>query len=366
MPASFAEIAAVAANFQFRGTLLEAAPYGSGHINDTYRIIIGQGGCRVPYILQRLNSRIFADVPALMENITRVTEHIRSKLAAQADADWSRKVLQLVPTTDNRQFLQTPDGDFWRAYIFIDGARTFDFVDSPAQAREAGRAFGEFQKQLSDLPGQPLHEILPDFHNTPVRMQNFLRALERDSQGRAVLARPEIEFALAHQPMNSRVEEGLANGSLPHRVTHNDTKINNVLLNAEDGRGLCVIDLDTVMPGSVLYDFGDQIRTSTSTSAEDEEDLAKVRFRMDLFAELLHGYLASAADFLTPNEMSLLPFSGQLITFEIGLRFLTDFLEGDVYFKTSKLNHNLFRCRTQFELVRQMEEKAEEMQRLLP
>jgi len=365
MPATFAELSSIAAQFQFRGTLLEAKPYGSGHINDTYRIVIGQGGFQIPYILQRLNHRIFADVPALMDNITRVTQHVRRKLSARGDSDWSRKVLQLVPTLDGAQYYQTPDGNFWRAYVFIGGARTYDFVETTDQAREAGRAFGEFQKQLSDLPEPPLREILPDFHNTPVRMRNFLRALEADVCNRAGLARPEIEFALAHQPMVSRVVDLLADGFLPLRVTHNDTKINNVLLNDEDGRGLCVIDLDTVMPGSVLYDFGDQIRTTTATSAEDEEDLGKVKFRMDLFANLLHGYLSAADEFLLPSEKTLLPFSGQLITLEIGLRFLTDFLEGDVYFKTSKPNHNLFRCRTQFELVRQMERQEQAMQALL-
>jgi Ser/Thr protein kinase RdoA (MazF antagonist) len=238
-------------------------------------------------------------------------------------------------------------------------------VRSPAQAESAAKAFGAFQALLADLPGERLHETIPDFHHTPSRFARFQAALAKDSHGRAAAAGPEIAFALARASEVSVVVDALRDGSLPERVTHNDTKLNNVLLDDITQEGVCVIDLDTVMPGSALYDFGDLVRTSTSPATEDETDLSRVRMQLPMFAALVRGYLTSARGFLTPREKELLPFAGKLITLEIGLRFLTDWLEGDTYFKIKRPMHNLDRCRTQFKLVASIEEQLPTMQEIV-
>ncbi len=349
------DIAGIVRCFDVRGRFAGARSWGSGHINDTYRVEVEQGGCIVPYILQRINTNVFKDPVMLMDNVARVTAHIRRRLESRPDADPTRQGMTLIPTLDGASYLSCDDGTCWRMYIFILKANVYDQVASPQQAFEAARAFGAFQAMLRDLPGPPLGEVIPNFHNTPWRFANLQRAVEADTMNRAAQCRPEIEFALSRQSMTGLVVEKLSNGELPSRVTHNDTKINNVLFDEATGKGLCVIDLDTVMPGSVLYDFGDEIRTTTVSAAEDERDLSKVVVRRDLLDSLVAGYLESAGDFLTPAERELLVFSGRLITFEIGLRFLTDFLEGDVYFKVHRDGHNLDRCRTQFEMVRQLE-----------
>ena len=355
----FESVALVAAHFPLRGVLTAAEPWGSGHINDTFRLTVLQGGMPVHYILQRINQRIFPDVANLMENIRRVTAHI----AAKAPQD-SRAALTIVPAEDGAAFWRDPaNGDCWRMYVFIEHAGTVDAVTSAEQAYEAARAFGRFQAQLADLPGGPLFESIRDFHHTPKRFARFREVLAADRLGRAAECRRDIDFALAHEAECALVVDGLADGTLPQRATHNDTKINNVMLDETTGKGVCVIDLDTVMPGSVLYDFGDEVRTSTASAAEDEPDLAKVNFDLGLFRALVEGYLSSAGAFLTEAERGLLPFSGRLLTFECGLRFLTDYLEGDVYFKTHRPGQNLDRCRTQFHLVHQMEALDAEMRK---
>lgn len=355
----------IAAAFDFRGPFVSAEPYGSGHINDTFKLTIDQGGTNTFYILQRINNNIFPNIDKLMDNIKRVTEHLRLKIMENADGNFSRETLTLIPAKDGKFFYCDENGSFWRAYIFIDGAHTYDFISDPKQAYEAARAFGTFQKHLADLPGEPLFESIPFFHDTPNRFEKFLASLKADKLNRASLAKKEIEFALARKDKISYVVEGLKSGEIPSRVTHNDTKINNVMLDDKTGVGLCVIDLDTVMPGSLLYDFGDQIRTSTATAAEDERDLSKVNFRLDLFKALVEGYLNAASDMLVPAEKAHLADCGALITFEIGLRFLTDFLDGDVYFKVHRDGHNLDRTRTQFEMVRQMDEQLDKMVELV-
>ena len=358
------DIPFIASKFDLRGTVLEALPYGSGHINDTYRMRVNQGGRIIDYILQRINHHIFPNVPALMDNIQRVTTHIRQKWEAKQQ-DGSRNVLTIVPARDGAPFVKDADGSYWRIYVFIADTASFDFVSEPAQAYEAAFTFGQFQMNLADLGGPALSEPIPDFHNTPKRFQAFLAALKADALNRAASAKPEIDFVLSWQDKLSYVTDGLAKGTIPSRVTHNDTKINNILLDKDTGKGLCVIDLDTVMPGSVLYDFGDEARTSTATAAEDERDLSKVQFRMDMFEGLAHGYLDAVRTMLTGEELRLLSFAGPLMTFEVGLRFLTDFLDGDHYFKIHRENHNLDRCRTQFELVRQMMAAQDKMQSII-
>jgi aminoglycoside phosphotransferase (APT) family kinase protein len=270
-------------------------------------------------------------------------------------------VLTLVPARDGQAWHVDAAGNHWRAYLFIERARTYDAVESAEQAFKAARAFGEFQRQLADLPAPRLHDTIPDFHHTPKRFAALEAAIRADAAGRAKLARAEIDFALAHQPM-TRV---LLEANLPERVTHNDTKFNNVMLDEATGEGICVIDLDTVMPGLALYDFGDMVRTTTSPAKEDERDLTKVTMQFPMFEALVRGYLAAAGGFLTPAEKQRLAFSGKLITFEIGIRFLTDYLAGDVYFKVHRDGHNLDRCRTQFKLVESIAQQEDAMNKLV-
>ncbi|HTI97450.1 MAG TPA: aminoglycoside phosphotransferase family protein [Dongiaceae bacterium] len=349
----------VVSRFQIPGDLVSAAPYGSGHINDTYCVTCDQAGTPVRYILQRINHHIFKNPAALMQNIQRVTEHLGEKLRPAPDA--SRRAMTLVPTREGGNHHCDAEGNHWRGYLFIEKARTYDAVETPAQAYAAARAFGEFQRLLADLPAPRLHDTIPDFHHTPKRFAALEQAIAADVAGRVRLAQPEIEFARHRQPLTGRL---LAAG-LPERVTHNDTKLNNVLLDDLTGEGVCVIDLDTVMPGLALYDFGDMVRTTTSPAREDERDLARVQMQFPMFEALVRGYLAAAAEFLTPAEKQLLPFSGKLITFEIGLRFLTDYLAGDGYFKVHREHHNLDRCRTQFKLVESIEQQEAQMNRLV-
>ncbi len=353
------DVRAVAAQFELPGQFISAMPYGSGHINDTYCAIFEQGGSRARYILQRINHLIFKNPAALMENIQRVTSHIGKKCAGMADAD--RRALTLVPARGGISFYHDADGNFWRVYLFIERAQTFDAVENPGQAFQAASSFGAFQKHLADLPAPRLHDTIPDFHHTPKRFAAFEKAVESDAVNRASLAKSEIEFALANKSMASL----LLDAQLPERVTHNDTKLNNVMLDNASGEGICVIDLDTVMPGLALYDFGDMVRTTTSPTKEDERDLSKVGMQFPMFEALARGYLSTAAGFLTSAEKALLPVAGKVITFEIGLRFLTDFLSGDTYFKVHREGHNLDRCRTQFKLVESIGQQSDAMNRLV-
>jgi hypothetical protein len=349
----------VARHFQIYGGFCSAEPYGSGHINDTYCVVFDQAGTMTRYIFQRINHNIFKQPVSLMENIRRVTTHLAGKMSSEPD--FSRRVLTLIPARNGLFYHHDEQGNYWRAYLFIEKAKTYDAVESSDQAFEAAKAYGRFQKLLTDLPAPRLHDTIPDFHHTPKRFAALVKAIENDASNRAGLAKAEIEFAL----QRAAIVDVLINARLPERVTHNDTKFNNVMLDDTAGEGICVIDLDTVMPGLVLYDFGDMVRTTTSPAKEDELDLKRVTMQMPMFEALVRGYLASAGDFLTPAEKRLLAFSGKLITFEIGLRFLTDFLGGDTYFKVHRNGHNLDRCRTQFKLVESIENQEESMNELV-
>jgi hypothetical protein len=353
------DIQAVAGAFDIYGEYLSGEPYGTGHINDTYGAIFSQAGTRVRYILQRINHNVFKNPVALMDNVQRVTAHLAGKLAGQSEA--SRRFLTLVPTREGCAWHRDGAGNYWRAYLFIEHARTYDVIESAEQARQAAKAFGQFQKLLADLPAPPLHDTIPDFHHTPKRFAQFHQALTADVGNRAQEAKPEIDFVLQRESMAGV----LLASDLPVRVTHNDTKLNNVMLDDATSEGICVIDLDTVMPGLVLYDFGDMVRTSTCAAKEDERDLSKVQLQFPLFEALVRGYLSATAGFLTAGERRHLAFAGRLITLEIGLRFLTDFLEGDVYFKVHRPGHNLDRSRTQFKLVASMEQQQEQMEKLV-
>lgn len=353
------DLAAVAGHFQIAGDFVAAAPYGSGHINDTYCVVSSQGGTRVRYLFQRINHNVFKQPVALMENVRRVTEHLARKMAGQPDA--SRRVLTLIATRAGECYHRDPEGNCWRAYVFIEQARGYDAVENVTQARAAAKTFGRFQKLLADLPAPRLNDTIPGFHHTPQRFAALEQAIAADVANRAGLAKAEIEFALAHRAMCGV----LLDANLPERATHNDCKLNNVLLDDATGEGVCVIDLDTVMPGLALYDFGDMVRTTTSPAREDERDLSKVGMQFPMFEALARGYLETAGEFLIPAEKRLLPFAGKLITFEIGIRFLTDYLAGDVYFKVSRAGHNLDRCRTQFRLVESIAQQETAMNKLV-
>jgi Ser/Thr protein kinase RdoA (MazF antagonist) len=351
----------IAGRFQIGGTVVRCGPYGSGHINDTFEVVM-KGAPRQRYIFQRINHRIFRNVEGLMENISRVTRHLRSRLEKTPGSDPDRETLTLIPARDGRCFLRTDAGEYWRAYIFIEGATTHDVCKGPEQAGQAAQAFQRFQAALVDLPGGPLHETIPYFHHTPRRFSALKEAIEKDSAGRKDSAREAIEFALEREAMTSVITNLLETGDLPGRVTHNDTKLNNVMIDDQTGKGVCVIDLDTVMNGSALYDFGDMVRTSTPVCLEDEPDLSKVDINLDVFEALVRGYTQNAKGFLTRTECEHLAFAGRLITFTIGIRFLTDYLSGDVYFRTHRPGHNLDRARVQFRLVATMEKHRGRME----
>jgi hypothetical protein len=352
-------IGSVVRQFQVPGEFVSAELFGSGHINESWRVVLDESGKPIRFLLQRMNTGIFTRPVALMQNIERVTAHLARQVEDEPDS--GRRVLTLIPALDGRAWHEDSNGGYWRMYRFIDRARSFDALDSPEQAFQAARAFGQFQRQLTTLCPPRLHETIPDFHNTPQRFLSLVRAIEADTVGRDLLAKPEIDFALARQSITSV----LLDANLPERITHNDTKINNVLFDDATGEGICVIDLDTVMPGLAPYDFGDMVRTATSPAAEDERDLSRVEMQFDFFEELVRGYLSSAGEFLSKQEKHLLAFSGKLITFEIGMRFLTDFLQGDTYYKVHRDGHNLDRCRTQFKLVESIERQEEKMNRFV-
>ncbi len=353
----------ISRQFQIHGEILHAEPCKVGHINETYTATYDQGGTQVRYIHQRINHEVFKDPAGVMDNLLRVTTHLRRKLAEAGVKDLTRRALTVIPTNDGASFHKTRDGEFWRTFVFIERVRTFEAVETVAQAFEAGRAFGEFQSLLVDLPGKRLAETIPHFHHTRRRFDAMVAAAQSDKANRAVTAKAEIEWALKQENAVDTVLDALAKKRIPERITHNDTKFNNVMLDLDTRKAMCVVDLDTVMPGTPLYDFGDMVRTTTSPTMEDELDLSKVKMQMQMFKALARGYLGTAGKFLTKNERALIAFSGRLITLTIGLRFLTDFLKGDVYFRVHRPQHNLDRCRTQFRLVESIARQEEAMQK---
>lgn len=350
-------------HFPTGGTILSVLPYGSGHINDTYRVETAEPDCH-NYILQRINHKIFKNVPGLMDNIDRVTRHIRMKLENTPGADPNRQGLTLIHTLDHKSYYQDPDGNYWRMYIFIEDNRSYDIVDTPEKAFEGGRMFGKFQSMIADLPGGPLHETIPNFHNVDMRLETLRQTIERDPVGRASRVAAEAEFVFERAGEMGTILHLGQQGLIPARITHNDTKFNNVLLDKND-KGLCVIDLDTVMPGYVHYDYGDSIRTSTNTGAEDDPDLSKVEMDLRLFEAYTKGFLQETRSTLTPTEMEYLPLAGKLFPYIIGVRFLTDYVDGDNYFKIKHEHHNLQRARAQFKLLQSMERQFADMQEVV-
>ena len=345
------------AGFPFEGILVSENPYGSGHINDTFLLVFDLGDDEeVKVILQRMNKDVFADPEALMENIVGVTSYLRKKIEENG-GDPDRETLNVIPAGDGKSYYKDSQGDYWRAYKFITDATSYDKVEKPEDFYQSAVAFGNFQCLLADYPAHELHETIKDFHNTKVRFQAFKKAVEEDVMGRAASVKKEIDFVLQHEDVADYLCVLLEKKEIPLRVTHNDTKLNNIMIDDKTGKGICVIDLDTVMPGLAIHDFGDSIRFGASTAAEDEQDLSKVSCSMELFELYTRGFIEGCAGKLTDREIELLPMGAKTMTFECGMRFLTDYLQGDTYFKIHREGHNLDRCRTQFKLVEDMENK---------
>ncbi len=350
------------ANFRFEGTLIDQKLYGSGHINDTFLLTyeIGEMG-RLKVILQRMNTDIFTRPVEVMENVLGVTSYLR-EIIIKNGGDPERETLNVIRTVANRPYYIDSEGGFWRAYKYISGATCFDAVETPEDFYQSAVAFGEFQKLLADYPADTLYETITGFHDTKARFEVFKKAVADDICGRAASVQDEINFVLDHEDVANVFGDLLAEGKLPLRVTHNDTKLNNIMIDDKTGKGICVIDLDTVMPGLAMNDFGDSIRFGASTAAEDETDLDKVTCSMDLFDIYTKGFIEGCGGKLTPLEIELLPMGAKVMTYECGRRFLTDYLQGDTYFKIHREHHNLDRCRTQFKLVADMEAKWQTMQ----
>jgi len=355
------DIRTVAEHFAMPGEFLGALPCGAGHINDTYEVRFSQGGVPVRYIVQRINHHVFKRPDLVMDNINRVTRHIAHKLQQTGLPEPDRRVLTLIPCRNGAIRHQDAAGNHWRGYVYVERATAHNHVDDPCLAMEAARAFGEFQNHLTDLPGGRLADTIPNFHHTRSRFDALMRAVAEDRVQRASTVRDAIDFCRAREAMVDVLLDLQAKSRLPERVTHNDTKINNVMMDDATGRGICIMDLDTVMPGLVLYDFGDLVRTTTISTAEDAPDASGVEMRMPMFEALVRGYLEGAT-FLTEAEIDHLAFSGRLITLEVALRFLTDYLEGDHYFKTKHAHHNLDRFRVQAALIESMERQDDAMQ----
>ena len=349
----------VIAAFEFEGNVTELKPFGSGHINDTMLLTTDQS----QYILQRINTSILKDPQSLMENVFGVTEYLRKEIAAQG-GNPALETLTFIKTKNGDLFYNGEEGA-WRSYRFQDTLMALNACRSPQDFYESGKAFGRFQRLLTDYPAETLHEIIPHFHDTPDRMRQLKEAIANNAAGRLDSVKEEVEFALAREDSARLVMDLQKEGVLPLRVTHNDTKLNNVLLDPETGAGTCVIDLDTVMPGMAIFDFGDSIRFGASTAAEDEQDLSKVQLDLELFDAYTKGFLEGCDNVLTPAERDLLPTGAWMMTFECGIRFLADYLNGDVYFKTAYPEHNLVRAHTQFKLVQEMEAKQDEMQAIV-
>ena len=349
---STSELLELASRFQLDGTPASAEPFGNGNVNDTFLLTTVSGH---RYTLQRINHDVFKDPVSLMENFARVTSHLAQK---HADGQTTLQTLVLVPSQDGSSYLTGEHGNYWRVTEYVPDGLSLEVPQSREHAYEAARAFGDFQYQLSDLPGDPLIETIPDFHNTESRYRAFVHAVEQDVCGRAGESAGLISFAKENEHLAGLIRYA----DFPTRTVHNDTKLNNVLLHEQTGKGICVVDLDTAMPGCALHDFADLVRTAACSSEEDEPDISGIHFLPDRFSALVEGYLAGVHDMLEPREIEHLAVSPQVITYELSLRFLTDFLQGDTYFKVKRPGHNFERARAQFQLLRSMQEHASAME----
>lgn len=353
------EIAILAAKQFNSDEIVSIEPYGSGHINSTWLAVHKSAdGVECQNLLQKINNYVFKKPCELMENVVGVTKFLADKVEEDG-------TLTVIPTLSGKNYLHDEFGNYWRVYKFIDNATAYDKIENENDFYTCGLAFGEFQQLLAEYPAEKLHETIVNFHNTPSRFADFKKALAEDKMGRAKDVQAEIDFVLARECKADAITSKLESGEIPYRVTHNDTKLNNILIDDATGKAKCVIDLDTIMPGAAAYDFGDSIRFGASTGAEDETDLSKISVDTHLFEVFAKGYLSTANKFLTPAEKDSLVTGAYLMTLECGVRFLADYLNGDVYFKIHRENHNLDRCRTQFKLVADMEEKEAELRAIV-
>ena len=352
-------------NFNIDGNVISVERYGEGHINETYLAVVEENGKEVNYILQKINNSLFTNVEGLMNNIKLVTEYNRNKIIARG-GNPDRESLSLVYTKDGNSYYYDAEKDgYFRMYVFITDAVAHQKVTNPDQFYQSAVAFGEFANLLAEFDATKLYEVIPNFHNTVSRFNNFNKSLKADKFDRAKLVQDEIKFVLDREKYCSKIVDLLASGEMPTKVTHNDTKLNNVMLDVVTNKPVAVIDLDTIMPGSICYDFGDSIRFGCNTGAEDEPDLSKVNFDIDLFEYYTKGYLKALGNTVTVCEKNNLAFGAILMTFECGMRFLADYLDGDIYFRTHREGQNLDRCRTQFKLVRDMESRLDEMNKIV-
>lgn len=348
-------------NINFTGKYLKYERYGNGHINDTFVVFMEQEAkTQVRYILQRINHEIFSNPAQLMKNIAGVTGFLKNKII-ENQGDAARETLNIVLTKNGNTFYKDSIGSYWRAYLFIEEAASYDIVEKPEDFYQSAVAFGRFQKLLSDYPAFTLNETIKDFHNTPVRLEDLKQAVEKDAFGRVEEVRKELEFIYEREAFTHTLMDLFETGKLPLRVTHNDTKLNNIMIDNKTGKAICVIDLDTVMPGFSVNDFGDAIRFGATSAAEDEVNLDKVNFRTDLFEVYTKGFLEGCKGSLTETEITLLPVGAKMMTLECGIRFLTDYLQGDCYFRIHRENQNLDRARTQLKLVSEIETKWDAM-----
>lgn len=355
------QIAKVISHFSLDSGIAEIKPIVQGHINATYLIILDNGR---KYTLQAINNYVFRKPEKVMENIVNVTEHIRKKIEL-AGGDTERECLNVIPTREGNNLYIDKNCKYWRMYTYVDDVTTYDVVEKPEQMYNAGVGFGRFQKMLSDFEMSRLHETIPNFHNTRTRLADLFRAAEENLAGRIDEVREDIEFFRQRIADATILVDLTEQGKLPLRVTHNDTKVNNILIDDATGKALCVIDLDTVMPGLTAIDFGDTIRYAANTAAEDEQDTNKVALNMELYEQYTKGFLSEVAEDLTETELAYLAHGAKIVTLETGARFLTDYLNGDVYFSIHRPGQNLDRARCQMALVRSMEEHFEEMQQIV-
>lgn len=358
------QLAEVLEAFGWGETVTYCERYGSGHINDTFLVITKEGDAEKKYILQRMNHEIFKDVDGLMNNVSGVTAYLRDIIIKEG-GDPERETLNLVPDVNGNLHHIDSIGSHWRVYLFISDATTYNQVEKIEDFYQSAKAFGHFQNLLAGYPVEKLVETIPAFHDTPKRFETFVQAVEEDICGRAASVQEEIAFVMDRKAELGAVMDLQRAGKMPYRVTHNDTKLNNIMIDDVTGEAVCVIDLDTIMPGASVFDYGDSIRFGANTAAEDETDLSKVSLSLELFEAYTKGFLEGCAGKLTDIEVKMLPMGAKLMTFECGMRFLTDYLQGDTYFKVHREGHNLDRCRCQFALVKDMEAKWDEMAKIV-
>ncbi len=352
-------LSAICAKFGIKAEEKDVQPYGSGHINTTYLVSRGEG-----YILQKINVKVFREVDKVMENIANLTDYMREQIT-DAGGNPDRETLTLIRTVDGDICYKVDDETYYRMYKFITDSLSYDFVENPKQLYYTGKAFGKFQQNLNGFSIDSFHETIKDFHNTPVRYKQLEEAIKNNASGRKDSVQEEIDFAAKYKKYTAVITDAIKAGEIPLRVTHNDTKLNNVLFDKDSGEGVCVIDLDTIMPGSMLYDFGDSLRFGASSGTEDEKDLSKIWFDLEKFEYYAKGFLEEVKDIITEKEKELLPLSALLMTYECGIRFLADYINGDTYFRTHYPEHNLDRAHTQLKLVYDIETKLPKMSEII-